>query len=42
MQLFFIDESGTIPPKNKIGNAPYFTLGGIIIPEHLWHEIDTD
>jgi len=40
MQLFFIDESGTIPPRDKIGNVNHFTLGGIVIPEDLWHEID--
>lgn len=42
MQLFFIDESGTIPPKNKSNGADFFTLGGIIIPEDLWHELDKE
>jgi uncharacterized protein DUF3800 len=42
MQLFFIDESGTIPPKNKNDGIDYFTLGGIIIPEDLWHELDKE
>jgi hypothetical protein len=28
MQLFFIDESGTIPPKNKSNGVDFFTLGG--------------
>lgn len=41
MHLFFIDESGTIPPKDKI-NVRYFTLGGIIIPENIWQEIDQE
>lgn len=39
MQLFFIDESGTIPPKNKSKDEEYFALGGVIIPEDLWHEV---
>ncbi len=42
MQIFFIDESGTIPPADKVENAPIFALGGIIIPEDLWHEIDKE
>ena len=42
MQLLFIDESGTIPPKDKSAEADCFALGGIIIPEHLWHDIEKD
>lgn len=43
MQLLFIDESGTIPPKNKIkGDVNHFTLGGIVIPADLWHEVDKE
>lgn len=42
MQLFFIDESGTIPPYTKSSHIEYFTLGGIIIPEDHWHEIDKE
>lgn len=42
MQLFFIDESGTIPPKDKINGVDFFTLGGIVIPEDLWHELDKE
>lgn len=42
MQLFFIDESGTIPPKGKNNGVDFFTLGGIIIPEDHWHEIDKE
>jgi Protein of unknown function (DUF3800) len=42
MQLLFIDESGTIPPKNKIKDANHFTLGGIVIPADLWHEVDKE
>lgn len=42
MQLFFIDESGTIPPKEKNDGIDYFTLGGIVIPEDLWHELDKE
>lgn len=42
MQLFFIDESGTIPSKNNSDGIDYFTLGGIVIPEDLWHELDKE
>ncbi|HSW70487.1 MAG TPA: DUF3800 domain-containing protein [Gammaproteobacteria bacterium] len=42
MQLFFIDESGTIPPKEKNDGVDYFTLGGIMIPEDFWHELDKE
>ncbi len=42
MQLLFIDESGTIPPKNKIKDVNHFTLGGIVIPSDLWHEVDKE
>ena len=42
MQLFFIDESGTIPPKDKNNGVDFFTLGGIVIPEDHWHEIDKE
>lgn len=42
MQLFFIDESGTIPPKDKSNGVESFTLGGIVIPEDLWHELDKE
>src|SRR5580692_5304278 len=42
MQLFFIDESGTIPPKDKSHGVDFFTLGGIVIPENLWHELDKE
>jgi hypothetical protein len=42
MHLLFIDESGTIPPKNKQASTEYFTLGGIIIPEDLWHSLDKE
>lgn len=42
MHLLFIDESGTIPPKNKQSSTEYFSLGGIIIPEDLWHTLDKE
>jgi hypothetical protein len=42
MQLFFIDESGTIPPKDKNEGIEYFTLGGIVIPEDIWYELDKE
>jgi Protein of unknown function (DUF3800) len=42
MHLFFIDESGTIPPYKKSHHVEYFALGGVIIPEAHWHEIDKE
>jgi hypothetical protein len=42
MQLFFIDESGTIPPKDKTSDINFFTLGGIVISEDLWYELDKE
>lgn len=42
MHLFFIDESGTIPSYAKSSNTEYFTLGGVVIPEDHWHEIDKE
>ena len=38
MHLFFLDESGTVIPKNK-KHTKYFIIGGVIIPEIHWHEI---
>ena len=41
MQIFFIDESGTVPPPNK-KHSKYFVLGGLSIPENHWHEINNE
>ncbi len=38
MHLFFLDESGTVIPKNK-KHTKYFIIGGVIIPEIHWYEI---
>lgn len=38
MHLLFIDESGT-PPRPKTTSAKYFVVGGIIIPEGIWHHV---
>lgn len=40
LQILFIDESGTIPPKNRQTDNGYFALGGVIIPEDIWHKVD--
>lgn len=41
MQILFVDESGTPPPANK--NAPrHFVLGGVVIPEDVWHKVSHD
>lgn len=42
MQILFIDESGTPPPKDKIEHSPYFVLGGVVIPENFWHHVKND
>ena len=42
MHILFIDESGTPPPPDKTEATPYFVLGGVIIPEHLWRKVKND
>lgn len=41
MQLYFIDDSGTISPPNKI-TQNYFVLGGLIIPEEQWRNLEIE
>lgn len=41
MHLFFIDESGTVPPPGR-KNTKYFVLAGIIIPSGIWHHLKKD
>ncbi len=38
MHIFFIDESGT-PPGPNGGKDKYFVIGGVVIPEQVWHRI---
>jgi hypothetical protein len=38
VHLFFIDESGT-PPSPSKGADKYFVIGGLVIPESVWHSI---
>lgn len=38
MQILFIDESGTPPAPARAGQN-YFVLGGVIIPEGVWHQV---
>lgn len=38
MHIFFIDESGTPPGPGK-GTDKYFVIGGVVIPEQVWHGI---
>jgi len=42
VHLFFIDESGSLSPIGKQGPEDKFVLGGIIISESIWFNIDTD
>lgn len=41
MQMFFLDESGTAP-AGPTENQRYFVIGGVIIPDTLWHAVATD
>ncbi len=36
MHIFFIDESGTPPSPGK-GKDTYFVIGGLVVPEQVWH-----
>ena len=42
MQILFIDESGTPPPPDKVREALYFVLGGVVIPDEFWHRVKED
>lgn len=42
MHLLFIDESGSLAPKEKHKPDDKFVLGGIIISEDTWFKIDAD
>ncbi|MGE3954605.1 MAG: DUF3800 domain-containing protein [Parachlamydiales bacterium] len=41
MQLFFIDESGSIPPPGSRSHR-HFVVGGIVVAESQWHPIAQD
>jgi len=38
MHIFFIDESGTPPGAGKLLDK-YFVIGGLIIPDSVWHKV---
>ena len=38
MQMFFIDESGT-PPQRVPCRDRYFVIGGLVIPDGVWHKL---
>ncbi len=38
MQMFFIDESGT-PPQSVPCRDRYFVIGGLVIPDGVWHKL---
>src|SRR5882724_3005442 len=38
MHILFVDESGT-PPKPGADSPKHFVVGGIIIPEGVWHRV---
>lgn len=38
MHIFFLDESGT-PPGSMGHRDKYFVIGGVIIPDTVWHRI---
>jgi len=39
MHLCFVDESGSPPKPNKIGNRKYFVIAGLIMHEAQWHGV---
>jgi hypothetical protein len=41
MYILFIDESGSVPPPNKV-RQKHFVLGGIVIPTGIWHNVRKD
>lgn len=38
VHIFFVDESGT-PPGRGSGKDKYFVIGGLVIPESVWHGV---
>jgi hypothetical protein len=38
MHLLFLDESGTPPPPGRYRDK-YFVVGGLIIPDGIWHKV---
>lgn len=38
MQIFFLDESGTPPSPGKLRDR-YFVIGGLAIPDGVWHKV---
>jgi len=42
MQILFIDESGSPPPKESQKETTHFVLGGLIIPEDIWSKLASD
>jgi hypothetical protein len=41
MHLLFLDESGSVPPRDKVSTR-YFVVGGVVIAEDQWHNIEED
>lgn len=39
VHIFFIDESGTAPGPHARHADKYFVIGGVVIPESVWHRI---
>ena len=42
MHLLFVDESGSVSPKEKQKPDDKFVLGGIIISEDTWFKVNED
>jgi len=38
MHILFLDESGTPPPRDKRRDR-YFVIGGLAIPDGVWHKV---
>lgn len=41
MHLFFVDDAGSIAPGKKLSHN-HFVLGGLVIPEDQWHDLERD
>ncbi len=41
MYILFVDESGSVPPPDKV-RQKHFVMGGVVIPTGIWHSVKKD